>query len=329
MQSLSPGDKVKFKNESYTGIVKRAGKGELVCVEVNGLEIQVHASELILTERREGGMISGQGSQPAEKTQENLFPWLKQDSLHLVAVPADRLQVLTGQVVYWLVNRSSLHVLFSLFCQTADRFLTLAHGIVNSQCSCRLFSRPREDFNQWKKLHIQMIFFGEEEFPLHPPWSQDIRILLPDLKEEVKEAPEPFAFTKSILLCDFSQEKIDRTAIEQLQNHFQQGSVRRQTEKPISLPFNEEIVDLHIEKIDPELKTARADIILRRQLDEFRNRLDHALKNRYHRIIFIHGVGQGVLKKALLEELKHYNGLAYRQASPLQYGAGAIEIILS
>ncbi len=328
MQPFSPGDKVSFKNEPYTGIVKRIGKGERVCVEVDGQEIMVHPSELILSERKPGGMTSQPGSLMVEKAREGMFHWLKDGDIHLVAAPASRQQVLSGQVDYWLVNRSPLNILFSLSCQTTDRFITLAQGILNSQSSCRLFSRSREEFSQWKKLHMQIIFFSHEEFHLRQPLAQDIRILVPDLKDEIKEAPEPFNFSKSLVLCHFSEEKIEKIAIEQLQKHFQEGKAQRQSDGSSSLPGDEKVVDLHIEKIDPGMKTADADMILRRQLEEFRKWLNHAIQNHYHRITFIHGVGEGVLKRALMEELKHYDGLECRQASPLKYGNGAIEILL-
>ena len=64
--------------------------------------------------------------------------------------------------------------------------------------------------------------------------------------------------------------------------------------------------------------------ILNYQLDKFREVMEKYKSKREQKIVFIHGKGDGVLRKALLEELKRkYGTCRYQDASFQEYGFGA------
>ncbi len=85
-------------------------------------------------------------------------------------------------------------------------------------------------------------------------------------------------------------------------------------------------VDLHIEALatHPERlsDTEKHDL----QLRFFRICLKHAIENSYKKVIFIHGVGRGVLKSDIQRELECYEGLHYMDAPATLYGIGATEV---
>ena len=55
----------------------------------------------------------------------------------------------------------------------------------------------------------------------------------------------------------------------------------------------------------------------------------HVLKKREQRIVFIHGKGDGVLRKALLDELKRkYPDCRHQDASFQEYGFGATMVTI-
>lgn len=85
-------------------------------------------------------------------------------------------------------------------------------------------------------------------------------------------------------------------------------------------------VDLHIEALheNPELlaDSEKLDV----QLRFFRTCLNHALMNNMKRVVFIHGVGRGVLKTQIQNELDQYNNVQYIDAPMSVYGAGATEV---
>jgi dsDNA-specific endonuclease/ATPase MutS2 len=64
--------------------------------------------------------------------------------------------------------------------------------------------------------------------------------------------------------------------------------------------------------------------MLNYQLDKFREVLNEYKNKREQRIIFIHGKGDGVLRKAILDELKRkYPAYTHQDASFKEYGFGA------
>lgn len=89
---------------------------------------------------------------------------------------------------------------------------------------------------------------------------------------------------------------------------------------------DEMIVDLHIEKLledhyglnNPE----KIDI----QIRHFRKKLELAVNGHFTKIIFIHGVGNGVLRQSIRDLLRTYEGIEYSDASYKQFGAGATEV---
>ena len=66
-------------------------------------------------------------------------------------------------------------------------------------------------------------------------------------------------------------------------------------------------VDLHIHQLVKSTKGMQNHDILNLQLDTAKNRLEFALSKRIQRIVFIHGVGSGVLKLELEYLLKRYD----------------------
>ena len=57
-----------------------------------------------------------------------------------------------------------------------------------------------------------------------------------------------------------------------------------------------------------------------------KKKLDLAILNGAKRIIFIHGVGQGILKFELEKILRLYNNLEFYPANFKEYGYGATEV---
>ena len=62
------------------------------------------------------------------------------------------------------------------------------------------------------------------------------------------------------------------------------------------------------------------------QLKHFAKEMDHALRNHFKKMIFIHGVGNGKLKNEIRKELRHYPGVAFKDADSRNYGQGATEV---
>lgn len=84
--------------------------------------------------------------------------------------------------------------------------------------------------------------------------------------------------------------------------------------------------DLHIEKLVKNYKAMNNYDILTKQLDTAKYHIDFAIRNRIPRIVFIHGVGEGVLKSDLDFLLGRYDNLTFQEANYQKYGLGATEV---
>lgn len=85
--------------------------------------------------------------------------------------------------------------------------------------------------------------------------------------------------------------------------------------------------DLHIEKLVKNHKSLSNFDILSIQSETAKRHIEFALRNRIPKIIFIHGVGEGILKAELDFMLNRYDNLSFRDADYRKYGVGATEIV--
>jgi len=84
-------------------------------------------------------------------------------------------------------------------------------------------------------------------------------------------------------------------------------------------------VDLHIKQLTKSVKGLDNYDMLNMQLDTAKIKIEFALHKRIPKIIFIHGVGEGVLKTELHYLLNKYP-VKYYDASYKKYGLGATEV---
>jgi dsDNA-specific endonuclease/ATPase MutS2 len=53
-----------------------------------------------------------------------------------------------------------------------------------------------------------------------------------------------------------------------------------------------------------------------------------AIENNVKTLVFIHGVGEGVLRHEINERLRMYENISWRKASIKEYGDGATEVTI-
>lgn len=88
-------------------------------------------------------------------------------------------------------------------------------------------------------------------------------------------------------------------------------------------------VDLHIENLIDSHRGMDNYQIIQVQMSRFRRSINIALSRRLKKIVFIHGVGSGVLREEIRFELKEmYPNFEYFDGSYQEYGQGATEVLL-
>ncbi|MFG6686130.1 Smr/MutS family protein [Mariniflexile sp. HNIBRBA6329] len=87
-------------------------------------------------------------------------------------------------------------------------------------------------------------------------------------------------------------------------------------------------VDLHINQLVKSSRGMSNHDMLTLQLDTAKRQLDFAISKRIQKIVFIHGVGEGVLKVELEYLFGRYNNVKFYDANYQKYGVGATEVYI-
>ena len=86
---------------------------------------------------------------------------------------------------------------------------------------------------------------------------------------------------------------------------------------------------MHADEILETTRGMSAVDVLNYQLDVFRRTLAQHAKHRNMKIIFIHGKGEGVLRRAIINELQYrYKQYHHQDASFQEYGYGATQVTI-
>ena len=86
------------------------------------------------------------------------------------------------------------------------------------------------------------------------------------------------------------------------------------------------VIDLHAEKLNEHSFSMSNQQKLSLQLNHFQESLERAINGHITKIVFIHGVGNGVLRQSIRDILKRYEGIEFSDGSYQKYGAGATEV---
>lgn len=121
-------------------------------------------------------------------------------------------------------------------------------------------------------------------------------------------------------LIEINQNKYNENIARTIQSEYSTHQIN--VEKP------KKTIDLHIEKLFPDVLPSTSDEIYKIQMDAFYLNFEKAVAFKYSSIIVIHGVGSNKLKNEIWSYLsKHNSVLSFSEADYTKFGYGATEII--
>ncbi len=144
-------------------------------------------------------------------------------------------------------------------------------------------------------------------------------------KEEVDENLEARVVRLEMLVAKLTMrlERLEDAKATKEKEKLQARQQRKQQKD------EELVIDLHAHELLETTSGMSAGDIKRHQLDVFNRTMQEHLSEKGKRIVFIHGKGDGVLRKAVIDELKYkYKNCEYQDASFQQYGFGATMVII-
>ncbi len=120
---------------------------------------------------------------------------------------------------------------------------------------------------------------------------------------------------------------------EEVNRNLQEKEIfKKKPKRPIAKPKERHLppmeVDLHIHKLVKSTRGMTNHEMVTLQIDTAKGQLDFAINKRIPRVVFIHGVGQGVLKEELKYLFGRYDNVKTSDADYKKYGLGAMEVYI-
>lgn len=347
--ALKTGDKVKFLNESGGGFVTKIISPSMVEVSVaDGFNIPYATRDLLkVDDQGAASRIFDEDFgkkpidiKPAETHQTVSSRLFKRESLdlkrgiYLAFVPQDQKWLMTGLIDIYIVNYTDYEIVFSIFLNDGNQFKSVDYDICEVNNKFALETISREDINHWLKGHLQVLFIRKNQTKIISPLHKSFEIKGSKFFQENSyrhiDLLDSNAVVVEMVTIDYqemisknpAEAKDEETAIEPKARISQSKSL---IEKHKTALLEAEI-DLHISALKDDYNHMKPHEIIIEQMNYFNRTLEDAMLHQYQKIVYIHGIGNGTLKKRLKEELAGYDEIDVRDASFQQYGYGAIEI---
>lgn len=342
---FKPGDQVSFVNEKGGGMVLAITKnGSYRIALEDGFDLVMSERELALVKGFQGepplSVNTGQTDIIEPETKNGIRIQTPADEIAFCIVPDAENRVLSGGVSFFLSNQTTLLGFVIVSYIKAGRHFLIADRRLEPGDEIELGSFSRHDLTDWECIHIQLMLFGRPDFKFIRPVHREIPVLLPDLQNSTADKGR-FAFARQLSVFRISaDEPADIGLLREKFSPDTERPVARNKDfakrKPVQGLNDERYgiyridkeIDLHIGCLVDDQSQQDAVEILNLQLNCFRKEMDRALLQHYHSITFIHGIGEGKLKKAIIDELQNYTGVSWRPAPFEKYGAGALEVLL-
>ncbi|PCJ98306.1 MAG: DNA mismatch repair protein MutS [Flavobacteriaceae bacterium] len=137
-------------------------------------------------------------------------------------------------------------------------------------------------------------------------------------------------YTPSELVkTDMEDISVTNYEVAQVKKEKEIGKKRRQQPvKPKERNVPKMEVDLHIQHLVKFSKGLSNYEMLNLQLETAKRQLEFAIGKRIQKVVFIHGVGEGVLKEELYYLFRRYENVKYYDADYQKYGMGATEVYI-
>ena len=359
---MKVGDKVRFLNAVGGGIVKGFKNKDIVLVEEeDGFETPALIRECIVIESdskipvkasppaSDAGSpaknvinysgITDQARNDIDKTYKIVeLPGKERLNIYLAYLPLDIKMI--GKCLYeaFLINDSNYYLFFNYMNRQNNAWNSRFVGLIEPNTRLFIEEFSKEQLNELERICVQFVAFKKEKpFSLKNAYSVELRIdgvkfyKLHCFRENeffedealiyplvVNDIPE-----RELLISASDLQEAMTQKVKADSSYHQPAPVKKEKIQPIIE------VDLHINQLlDSTTGMSNTDM-LTVQLNKFRRTIEENKSKKGQKIVFIHGKGEGVLRSAVLSELKlRYKNFSVQDASFKEYGFGATMVTI-
>lgn len=213
---------------------------------------------------------------------------------------------------FWLVNPGRNEALFACYIKVGNKYISYNSGSVMPKNNYFMGKQTPSEFHMARSIYLQVLQFPRIDHPRPiAPVTVEIHCKTDIFVREPRTVPELNVQGWEFVL----EERRESTAITAI------GDARIVPQKP---PRPPKVVDLHMKHIISNPLGIDSPTMLRLQLEAFEKAITDAQAHGLDSMVFIHGIGNGILKKEIHSRLKTYDFVHHFElAEPVEYGNGA------
>lgn len=318
---MNIGDRVRLLHGKEEGIITRLSSGGQVEIEIeDGFRIPVLKSEVVVIDSAEKAYFdppSGARDIIGETRQKPLVGE-KKEGVFLAYVPYND-QV--HDVI--LINTTRREVLYSLDEIQGEASKNLDAGTIHSNAHKKVAEKMIRDFEQWPTLKLLMVPLNKKLDAIQTPIEKRLKFKASSFFKQKGKAP---LIDKEAYFFQLNEHETPLD-VRKLNEALNPQDTAAYSIKKISRPAAS--IDLHIEKLTDSHDLMSNGEMLQLQLEVFERKLGDAVATGMDEITFIHGIGNGVLRKEIHRYLSQMNGIKYfkdSQKTNFGYGATTVKI---
>lgn len=308
------GDFVRFVDEKMEGYVTRIINDQMIGVTgADDFEIPVLASKVTT--------VHGY-KHPGYKLNDELvtnFENINEFKTSGVILAMTTDEKAPSVIHFYLVNETSFQLFITLTTELKQTYKGVFSGIIGPSGFEKIYSAQLDDLQLWPSFIIQVLYFTTNNIPPPAPLNHIEKFKAKDFSSNKKKINTINQLGWFIKL-DETLPIIDAQKLKE--------SFFKTKEEKISVDRPDYEIDLHIEKLSSDYQFLESSEILSMQLFVFHKSLEAAIVHKLPEMIFIHGVGYGILKYEIEKILsKHQKVQTFLDARKEKFGYGATKVI--
>ncbi|GGF18716.1 Smr/MutS family protein [Echinicola rosea] len=318
---MNIGDKVRLLHGNEEGtITKISGNGRIEIEIEDGFKIPAMKNEVVVIHQTEKAYFGEEKT----STPSNAEPLASvkshqtQTGLYISYVPLN-----DKDLSVHLINNTDKDYLFMASEVFGDNSRTLASGNFSAKTSQKIDEKAIPQFEKWPELFFRFIPINHKAEKTMLAFEKKVKFKASSFFKSQQTAP--VTGKKSYLFpLDQQTKSLD---INQLNQELNKESEPKSVEKQFKRPEKE--IDLHIEKLADDHEFMSNSEMLRLQMETFERNLNYAIASGMDEISFIHGIGNGILRKEIHKYLSQLENIKYfqdTQKNRFGYGATLVRI---
>jgi hypothetical protein len=318
---MNIGDKVRLLHGKEEGIITKLSSGGQVEIEIeDGFRIPALKSEVVVINEAEETYFDTKPKKTSgfRSTLSKNDSTVSEEGIFVAYVPYN-------DQVYdlMLINNFTKDCLYSFDEHQQNNSKNMGAGIVKGLSFTKLGEKMLPDFEQWPPFSVMMVFLNKRFDKQQPVQVRNIKLKASSFFKNKGKAPlinkEAYFFRLDNTVKTLNINQLNKELNPSPQDFYPAAKVKR---PPAS-------IDLHIDKLTKDHDLMSNSEMLQLQMKTFESNLNDAIASGMDEIIFIHGIGNGVLRKNIHKYLSQLQGIKYfkdSQKTNFGYGATTVKI---